>query len=219
MDSLVIAIKVKHNLSKKIANAIRELRTNILSNKKEYTSILFTSTHAGEGKSTISLCLALSLSHCGKKVVWINCDFHRDNELISIQKKTLGKKENQMFWGLADFLNGSCVLEEIVYPVLDEELAIIPRGSSEKMSCDLFELESFQKLLAELKQKYDYIIIDSSAAGDYVDSRVLAAKCDGVVYVIGYNRTNRGHLQRAAKEIKKCKGTIIGAVINKSKPY
>ena len=59
--------------------------------------------------------------------------------------------------------------------------------------------------------------MDSSAAGKYVDSKILASKCDGVVYVIEYNRVKKKLVKDTVEDLKKCKGNILGAVINKSR--
>lgn len=82
------------------------------------------------------------------------------------------------------------------------------------MSSDLLADKFFQELLEALKKKYDYIILDCSAAGEYVDSKILAAACDGIVYAIGFNKIRRGRIQQTLEELKKCKGNIIGAVLN-----
>lgn len=220
MNRLSIKVNTHNKFTKAIEDSIRELRTNLLSSKKEYSSILFTSTQKGEGKSTISFHLALSLSRCGKKTVWVDCDFRSKNQLFSIHKEEEtegGTKE--FFGGVAEYLNGACTSKEIIYPVEGEPLMVIPIGNREEMSCDLLETELFPKLLAELEQEFDYIIMDTSSACEYIDSRVIAEKCDGVIYVIHYNKARRTQIQHTLDEIKKCKGEIIGVVLNQTKPY
>lgn len=219
MGRVAITVDTQHNLLSAIEEPIRELRTNILTGEEKYSSILFTSTHQGEGKSTISLYLALSLSRSGKKTVWMDCSFREKNELISFQNTDTGDTVEKSLGGLAEYLNGTVDWNEIIYPVVNEKLEIIPCGNTENMSCEMLEQSSFLELLEEMKQNYDYIIVDSSAAKEYIDSRILAGICDAVVYVIRYNKATRKEIQDTTERIRRCKGNIIGAVLNESKPY
>lgn len=214
MNNIVTVINLNSRIRKRIGKSISELRTNIFANDKAGTSILFTSTCKSEGRSTISISLALSLSRCKRKVVWVNCDFRRKNNLISFC--TEESAENSL-GGLADYLNGERSIEEIIFKVSEEELHIIPCGNIKKTSSDLLETENFIALLTELKQAYDYVIIDCAATSEYVDSRIVASKCDSIVYIIRQGRTKREKIQHAIQELKKCNKNIIGAVLNHTK--
>lgn len=217
MEDFIVAKYRQRNLLAAIEEPLRELRTNILSMGKTCSSILFTSTKTGEGKSTLSLLLAISLCRCGKKVIWIDSDFHKKNSSISFYKKESKDTAIQNFGGIADYLSGSRALEDCIYKMEEEELDIIPRGNAEKMSSDLLANKSFPELLETLKKSYDYIILDCSAAGEYVDSKIVTSMCDGTVYVIGFNKVRRGRMQQTIEQLKKCKGNIIGAVLNKTR--
>ncbi|HAU88601.1 MAG TPA: hypothetical protein DCW90_24940 [Lachnospiraceae bacterium] len=215
MDNLEVALDIKNGLEKVIRKQIGELNANLKIQNEECSSILFTSTYTGEGKSTISLYLAISLSRSDKKTVWIDCNYHKRKTAYKIRNV---KKEQEAGknWGLLDYLETSCNLDEIIYPVNNEKLHVIPIGSVGKGAPELFEKTCFRELMTKLCEEYDYVILDSSAAGKYVDSKILASKCDGVVYVIEYNRVKKTLVKDTVENLKKCKGNILGAVINKS---
>lgn len=216
MDNLEVALDIRNGLEKAIRKQVGELNANLKIQNEECSSILFTSTYAGEGKSTISLYLALSLSRSEKKVVWMDCNYHKKKTAYKITKIKKEQEERKR-WGLLDYLDRSCNLDEIIYPVANEKLNVIPIGTLGKGSVELFEKACFRELLTQLCEKYDYVILDSSAAGKYVDSKILASKCDGVVYVIEYNRVKKNLVKDTVEDLKKCKGNILGAVINKSR--
>lgn len=213
MNNSGIAVITKQEFEKDIQDSIRELRTNLISVKYDYSTFLVTSTNRGEGRTTISFNLALSLSRCRKKAIWVNCDYRGRSNVISLQVKD-GKKQ-----GLCDYLNENCSLDDIIYRVENEGLHVIPCGNTKDMSCDAFERKAFADMLAQLEEEYEYIILDTSAAKKCVDSKILASKCGGVIYVIQYNKSNRFQIKRVIRELKKCKGNIIGAVLNQSRPY
>lgn len=239
MDEKLIAIDLNHELMQGIEEQVRELRTSIFTQKQEGSSILFTSTYAGEGKSTLSLSLAISLSRCGKKVIWLDCDFRTKEKLYSIPenkleehkgKKRRNKRKNKKVqkihsekeeipqrYGVTDYLNKACSLEKIVYTTEEEKLNIIPLWNAVQKPGDILEQGMFEELLVHLKKDYEYIIIDSSAMTEGMEGKIIASKCDSIIYVIAFNKVRRTIVKKVLKEIEKCHGTILGVVMNKTK--
>lgn len=219
MDNFTIVLNGRKALRKQIRKQIGEISAKVQLTE-ENSSILFTSTYEGEGKSTISLNLAIALSRCEKEIVWVDCNCHKRKTIYSIKDSDKGqeqKKKKKKSWGLLDYLNLSCSLDDIIYHVEEEKLSIIPIGTLVENASELFEKAAFQELLIKLRERFDYVILDSSAAGKFVDSKILASKCDSVVYVIEFNKVNRSLVKDTMDEIRKCKGKILGAVMNKSK--
>lgn len=214
MNNGAVVLEQKKGLEKEIEKQIIDFRSNLLGLEKECSSILFTSTYSGEGKSTLSLNLAISLSKCGKKVVWIDCNPHKEGALYSLSQTT---NEHKTFWGMLSYLNGSCSLSDIIYPVKGEEIFAIPLGKEKGAACEYLERETLDQLMKKLKQEYDYIIVDTSAASKYAESKILASRCDGVVFVIEYNKVKQKKVDDVVAQIRKCGGKILGAVLNKSK--
>lgn len=231
MDNLLIAFAKDTALMQAIEEQIRELRTSILKKEKDYSSILFTSTYKGEGKSLLSLSLAVLLSRCGKKSVWLDCDFHNRKKMYYVprekeeeecnKKQKTNKKQPQeekiQMWGITEYLEEKCNLEKIIYGTQEENLYVIPSGKIPKASGELLEQDSFKGLLENLERRYEYVIMDSSPMTERTDGKILASKCDGVIYVISYNKVKRKDIKNAISEIEKYQGTMLGAIINKSK--
>lgn len=217
-----------------IGEQIRELRTSILLQHNKCTSLLFTSIYPKEGKSTISLLLADSLSRCEKRVLWIDCNVHSDKKPYSIfetkKKKEQHKRErkriekgrvdnkekNLKTWGFLDYLKESCELKEILHTV-NEKFDWIPCFYNENMESELFEHEVFLTSLRKFEEDYDYVILDSSSLSQSMDSSILASKCDGTILVIEYNKVSKNRVRKAIEEIKKCQGNLIGAVLNRNR--
>lgn len=216
MDNSTIVLDLEKGLKRYIEKQVVELSANLQLQEEKNTVMLFTSTYEGEGKTTLSMYLAMELTKSNKKVIWIDCNFHKRRNAYKLKSVETEEGENK-FWGLIDYLNLSCEKDKIIYSVEDENLNIIPIGSTRKGARELMEKPVFQELIAQLRKEYDYIILDGSAAGIFVDSKMLASKCDGVIYVIEYNRVKKTLVKETIEEIKRFKGKILGAVLNKSR--
>ncbi len=161
------------------AEAFRILTTNLkfMVNKIQDRApvILFTSSVKGEGKTTVSMNSALSLSS-KKKVILIGAD------LRNPQLKRYVPSSNA---GLADFLaDPALTLSEIINPSgLNSNLDIIDSGSIPPNPTDLLEDSRLKVLVEELATVYDYVIIDSAPMMMVSDTFHILALADVVVYV------------------------------------
>ncbi len=232
MDNFVIRFDKSFSLTQAIEEQIRELRTSILKKEQDCSSILFTSTYKGEGKSLLSLSLAVLLSRCGKKTIWLDCNFHNGKKLYYVTnekegieetdvkqkiRKKRGEETRAKLFGITEYLEEENNLKKLIYTTKEENLDVIPSGKAPKASGELLEQEEFESLLNKLSKQYEYIIVDSSCITERTDSKILASKCDGVVLVIAYNKVKQKDVKNAIREIEKYQGTILGAILNKAK--
>jgi capsular exopolysaccharide synthesis family protein len=152
--------------------------------------MLITSTISGEGKSFVSVNLALSLALTGKKVVLVEFD---------MTNPTLSKKLNQYpDKGLSEYLESEDVEpEEIIKrTAINENLFFISSGQLPENPSELITRDKVQVLLHFLDAIFDYVIIDSAPAGPSSDAYILSPLCDVTLYIIRHRYTPRVLVQR-----------------------
>lgn len=201
---------VSKNPKSPISEAFRTMRTNIqfTSIDKELKSLAITSSVQEEGKSTIVSNLAISIAQEGKKVIIVDGDLRKPK----VHKRfTLPNSS-----GLTNVLAGSNTLEDVVYnPSNIEGLSVITSGPIPPNPSELLSSKSMKKLLKDLKDKYDMVIIDTPPVGLVTDSAVVSTLVDGTLLVIEAGRPEIGQVQHAKELLDKVDANIIGTVLNK----
>lgn len=185
--------------------AYKNLRTNLVYTENLQV-IMITSTVADEGKTVSAFNLAESFAEAGKKVLLIDCDLRGSflNKFLIVKEKVAGVSEiltNQAI----DVINKTNIKN------LDIILSgKIPPNPSELLSSNLFKL-----LIKSLKEKYDYIIIDTPPVTVATDAVVVGRIVDGVVLVVRNDFVKRNSVQRAKMELERNGARIIGVVLNR----
>ena len=189
-----------------IAEQFRSLRTNI-----EFTLpgpdekiILLTSSMSGEGKSFTSLHLANTLSQIGKKVVLLEFDLRKPK--IGAYLKS--RKE----LGLSNYLVSRASLDDILTESeLHENLSIIFSGVVPPNPTELLSSQRVGILFRELRERFDYVIIDSAPAGLVTDPQILGRYADLTLYIVrqGYTYKNQLHIVEDIVQHEKMKNLYI----------
>lgn len=187
--------------------AFKSLRSNLLFCGKDIKVILVTSTNENEGKSYIASKLSKSFSEIGKKVLLIDADMRN-----SITLNTNSKKQNIM--GLSEYLSGQATLNQILYNTQITGFDVIFSGQFPPNPVELLSAETFDKLLETAKANYDYIIIDSTPLFPVIDAAVISEKSDGVLFVVGAEKTKFHDALDAKKQLLKSGCNILGVVLN-----
>ena len=189
------------------AEAFRTIKTNIKysSADKHKKIILITSTEAGEGKSTISSNLALSLSQDNKKVIIIDGDLRKPS--VHKQFRISGSV------GLTEVLIGEQSTDSVKYKI-NPYLDAITSGHIPPNPAELLASEEMEKLINKLREEYDYVIIDTNPIGLVADAQILSTKVDGVILVARCEKTKKEALLNCKKMIDQVGGNTIGVVLN-----
>ncbi|MDU1314090.1 MAG: CpsD/CapB family tyrosine-protein kinase [Clostridium septicum] len=189
------------------AESYRTLRTNIQysSFDEECKSIVITSSEPGEGKSTTAANLALSLAQGEKKVILIDCDLRKP----SIHKKF--KISN--LTGLSDVLIGQKKLIQVLKRHGDN-LLLLTSGKIPPNPSEMLGSKAMKNLLKELRENFDYIIIDTPPVQAVTDSQVLSTEADGTLLVIKAEKTKRDSVHNSINLLRKVNANIIGTVLN-----
>lgn len=189
------------------AESYRTLRTNIQysSFDKEYRTIVITSSEPGEGKSTTSGNLAISLSQGEKKVVLIDCD---------LRKPTMHKRfKLSNVKGLSDIIVGKTDVTSVLQKYNDN-LAIITSGKIPPNPAEMIGSKSMNALLEALKKVFDYIILDTPPVQAVTDAQILANKADATILVIRAEKTKKDSINNSLNLLKKVNANVIGTVLN-----
>ena len=189
------------------AEAYRSLRSNVeySSFDDEYRAIVVTSSVPGEGKSTTSGNLALSLAQSGNKVLLVDCDMRKP----SIHKKF--KISNMS--GTAELLLRKESFEDVVN-CYNENLTIITAGKIPPNPSEMLASRAMTAFIKEMKKEFKYIILDTPPLQAVTDAQVLSTKADGVLLVVRAGSTKKDAVLNSVDLIKKVQGKVIGTVLN-----
>lgn len=189
------------------AEAYRTLRTNIQysSYDKKIKKILVTSSEPAEGKSTIIGNLAVSLSQSENTVIVLDCD---------LRKPTMHKKfkiSNEV--GLTELLVGKKELKDVVQ-YRNKNLHIITSGKIPPNPAEMLASKSMKRLLEQLANEYDYILMDTPPLNAVTDAQVLSTEADGTLIVIRSEKTKKESILTAKNLLQKVNANILGIVFN-----
>lgn len=192
------------------AEAFRSLRTSVLLSRPKAGPrvILVTSCIPGEGKSTVTVNLAISFAQHGKKVIIMEADMRRPS------MKHVLDVSNEV--GLSNVLAGSLTLEQAsLHGVYVPSLDVLPAGPRPPMPSEMLGSVAFDNLLEQLRLSYDIVLIDSPPALLLTDAVSIASKTDAAVWVARAGVITRPYLARAAQLIARNGMPVIGFVLNR----
>ncbi len=193
------------------SEAVNMLCTNLSFSGENVKKILMTSCHASEGKSYLSMNIMRTLAKLGKSVVLIDADLRRST---IAQKFSIQFDMGEQAPGLSHFLAGMADEASVVYETNIPGAYMVPVGRKVSNSLPLLNSQRFQRLLDDLADQFDYVIIDAPPIGLVIDAAQIAKFCDGTVLVVSYNAVRRQELIDARDQIAQTGCPILGAVMN-----
>lgn len=199
--------KEKNNCQ--IEEAYKSLRANLQFCGDDKKVIAITSCTPNEGKSSVSLQLAISLAESGKNVLFIDADLRKSVLLGST------KAGQQTVKGLTHYLTGQSELQDVVYSTNIPKLYLIYSGPLPPNPAELLGGKNFRSFLKAVRKVYDYVIIDTPPLGNVIDSAVIAEECDGAILVIESGVISYRFAQEVKAQLEKSNCPILGVVLNK----
>ena len=190
------------------AEAYRTLRTNLLYAFADNPPkvIVMSSPGPGEGKSTTCANLAVALAQAGKETLVVDGDLrtptlHRFFSLRNVQ-------------GLVNVLTGQCDLEEAWHEPTSD-LKVLTAGSVPPNPTELLSSQRFAEFVRQVREDFDYVLIDTPPVGLVSDAAIVAARGDGVLLVIDTRGTRKSSVRRSIKSLEAIGGRVLGTVMNK----
>jgi succinoglycan biosynthesis transport protein ExoP len=168
--------------------------------------ILITSAVPGEGKSAVARLLATSSALSGRRTALVDCDLHHGS-----LSKQFGRKRS----GLAQVLMGETDIPSATVHDPATGLFVIPAGFAAKGPADLLSSQLMLDLVTQLREQYDYVVMDASPLLPVVDALALAAVADKIVMIVEWGRTSRTSVSEALKMLRFAGYSIGGIVLNK----
>lgn len=169
--------------------------------------VLVTSSLPGEGKTSLSISLARMIARTGqKRVVLVDCDLRRPQVHRNLK---LPIKP-----GLVECLAGEATLEEVIQHDRSSDLRIIASGGSPTTPSDLLSSEHFKRVVAQLSEQFDMVILDSSPVLAVSDSRILARIADKTVFIVRWAETRREVATMGIKQIVDAGCDLAGIVLS-----
>ncbi|MFH0953722.1 MAG: polysaccharide biosynthesis tyrosine autokinase [Verrucomicrobiota bacterium] len=193
--------------------AYRNIRTNLFfsSPSKQYKVLLVASGGPGDGKTTTACNIALILAQSGKRVLLMDADLRRPriHKVFNLDQEP----------GLSSVLVGECALDQAVQKTVHdieiiENLDILSAGQTPPRPTELLESDAMRKLIADVREKYDWVILDTPPVLFVSDTSILSTITDGVILVVKSAKRTWAHATRARKQIEKVNGRIIGGILN-----
>ena len=194
------------------ADAFRMLRTSLLfGDGDERRQILcVTSPNPGEGKSTITGNLAVSLAQLGRRVLVVDCDLRNptQHELFAVPNET----------GLTTIIKGDLDPTDLIQPTSHMNVSLLARGEAVSNPAEFLATGEFSRLLDSLREKFDHILLDCPPVLPVVEALTTATMADGVVFVVHMERTTQLQAHAACFSLRQAGAELDGVVINGFKP-
>lgn len=196
-----------------LAESVRSLRTSILFSNVDNPprTVMFTSSVPREGKSTTSVLMAMTSRQMGKSAIIVDCDLR-----LPALARLLGADDGAP--GLLSVMQDAATLDEAIYRDPDTGLHVLMTKPSEPRSnvnaADILSSRKFHDLIAELKSRYDLVILDTPPALIVADAKILASHADAVVYVVRWDSTPRDAVLEGLKELRSVRAPVAGVALS-----
>jgi capsular exopolysaccharide synthesis family protein len=190
------------------AEAYRILRTNIEFNRRsaDANAITIVSGGAGEGKSTTLVNLAYICAQGGYNTLMIDGDLRRP------KLHTFFDINNSV--GLTNYLTTALMLEDVILQTPIENLYFMPSGILPADAAGILNSRRMSELIADVKNRFDLVLIDSPPILGVSDASVLASEVDLTIIVIQHRKLPRSMLLRVKQAIENVGGNLLGVVLN-----
>ena len=200
-----------HGSYSRVGEAYRNLRTALLLSRAGSPPkvTLITSAMSREGKTVTAVNISVMLSQLGGSVLLIDADLRRArcHRVLAV--------DNHL--GLTEVLTGSRDLNEMIRSTEIENLYFLGAGSVPPNPTELLNSLKMGEVMAQLREHYEYIVIDSAPVLPVSDSMVLSKLTDGVVLVANGSATPRQQVKSACARLEYARAKILGLVLNKVK--
>lgn len=190
------------------SESYRGIRTSLLFSAADNAPriILVTSSAPSEGKTITSANLAVTMAQAGNRVLLLDCDMRRPkmHRVFNIPRDR----------GISNILVGNCTVDEAIIHTTIPGIDIVVSGPVPPNPSEMLGSQRMTKLLADVRDRYDRIIIDSPPLTAVTDAVILSRCVDGVLLVIRAAETHREIIKNAIGLLNNANAHTLGAVLN-----
>ena len=192
--------------------SVRLLRVRVEKALAEHNSkvLLITSTIPNEGKTTLSVNLAIALSQKGKKVLLVDCDLRNPSvgTVLGLGKKT----------GLAEFLKGEIPAKDLLHVWGNSELHVVLAGKGVGNPGKLLAQKNAKLFIERMREAFDYVILDTPPCAMMADAADIGEYADAAMLTVRFDFALRQQIQEAVQSLSDNEKPIIGTVFNMANP-
>lgn len=203
-EALITMLQPRHP----IAESYRRLRTNLRfsSVNEPLRMLVLTSATPAEGKTTTSANLAATVAQAGHRVALVDADL-REPQLHSVFQMSKGP-------GLTDALLSGGDVSFFLRDTEVPNLRVLTAGGVPPNPAELLGSKPMQRLLEQLQEQFDFVIIDAPPILAVTDAQILAGFTQGVLMVVNTTTTSRGLVASAATALAQVDARLLGVVLN-----
>jgi polysaccharide biosynthesis transport protein len=200
-----------HDATARESEVFRGLRTALMFKLGENATktIAITSANSGDGKSTLSSNIAVSIAQAGRRVVIVECDMRKP----AVAK--LFSRSSPV--GLAEYLSGRASLEEVTQDTGVNGLSIIAAGTSPDNPAELLASPAFESFISILEASYDLILLDCPPVLAVADPCIISEHVGAVLVVVRLNPQSRTELLRTMDILNSVEAKSVGIIVNDSR--
>lgn len=189
------------------AESFRQLRTNLrfVDAASPLKSLVVTSSLETEGKSTTAVNLAISFAQSGRRTLLIDADLRKPQLARYLDLEPAA--------GLTSVLIGEATLGDVVQDWGSDGLQVLTSGPIPPNPTELLGSGAMEQLLAQAKERYDVVLIDTPPVLPVADAVVTAAEVDGVLLMVRHGKTHIDKVMRAVDALEAVDARVLGTVL------
>lgn len=187
-----------------LSEAIGGIRANLL-RLNDVRVVMVTSSVGGEGKTTVATQLAMSLARVGKRTLLVDFDLPRPaiNNVFDLPLEP----------GICDVLRGDYTLDEVVHDVPLPNLYVATSGLGDAASSRFMNSARMEELIQELRDQFDYVIVDGSPLIPVADARVVSRYVDGAICCVLRDVSRLSLIRQSADLLESFNVRLLGTVV------
>lgn len=203
-------LEIYAHVSRVVNDAYDRIITELflLKEKSGFSSLAICGVDPKVGSTSIAINIAIAMAQAGWKTALVDYDLRKGLEYKHLS--------DGFEFGVVDYLSGRCDRDNIIYDSTQENLYFVPSGEVLENPIALLCSPKMNSLMKDLKEKFDFIIVDSPALSATADTNVVASRVDGAVLVVEYNETYKNQLQNSYETLEAVGANILGVVMNKA---
>ncbi len=191
------------------AESYRDLRTNLqfYHIDEPIKKMVITSAIPGEGKTSVTANLALSMTELGKRVVILDADLRKPkiNALFDLERVP----------GFTDyFMDLASYTDIIIRPTATTNLFVVPAGCIPPNPTEVLNSQKMADFIARLETEFDFVLVDSPPLLSVTDAKILSHIVEHLLLISRFGHTEKRYISEAATALQQFKVSIVGVVFN-----